>query len=82
MFDKLSYFGGIFTDKREMLLTYEPNNQPAANQNQAGADNTQQPAHLHGIDDDSDDDVIQVDADPHEISTSNFIILQSSFECK
>ena len=65
-----------------MLLTYEPNNQPAANQHQAGADNPQQPAYLHGIDDDSDDDVIQVAADPHEISTSNFIILQSSFECK
>ena len=66
----------MFVDKRELLLLDRPDNQPAANQNQAGADNPQQPAQF-GIDDDGGDNV-----DAHEISTSDFIILQSSFECK
>ena len=71
----------MFVDKRELLLLDRPDNQPAANQNQAGADNPQQPAQF-GIDDDGGDGVDDIDADPHEISTSDFIILQSSFECK
>ena len=71
----------MFVDKRELQLLDWPNNQPAANQNQAGADNPQMPAQF-GIDDDGGDDVDDIDADPHEISTSDFIILQSSFECK
>ena len=71
----------MFVDKRELQLLDRPNNQLAAYQNQAGADNPQQPAQF-GIDDDGGDDVDDIDADPHEISTSDFIILQSSFECK
>ena len=64
-----------------MLLTDAPDNQQPANQNQAGADNPQEPGQF-GIDDDGGDHVDEMDADPHEISTSDFIILQSSFECK
>ena len=70
----------IYIVKREMLLAAAPNNQQPANQNQAGADNPQEPGQF-GIDDDGDH-VDEMDADPHEISTSDFIILQSSFECK
>ena len=64
-----------------MLLADRPNIQQAANQNQAEADNLQQPARI-AIEDDGGGDVDDIDADPHELSTSDFIILQSSFECK
>ena len=67
--------------KREMLLADMAANEPGANQNRARADNPQQPAH-NGIDDDGDVVVDETDADPHEISTSDFIILQSRFECE
>ena len=71
----------IFIVKREMLLAEAPNIPQPANQNQAGADNPQEPGQF-GIDDDGGDHVDEMDVDPHEISTSDFIILQSSFECK
>ena len=64
-----------------MLLADRPNIQQAANQIQAEADNLQQAARI-AIEDDGGDHVDEMDADPHEISTSDFIILQSSFECK
>ena len=64
-----------------MLLADRPNIQQAANQNQAEADNLQQAARI-AIEDDGGGDVDDIDADPREISTSDFIILQSSFECK
>ena len=50
-----------------MLLTDAPDNQQPANQNQAGADNPQEPGQF-GIDDDGGDHVDEMDADPHEIS--------------
>ena len=58
--------------QREMLLTDTTPPAPA-NQNQPGVDIVQQ----HPV---SDDDL--QDADPADISTADFIILQSSFECK
>ena len=55
-----------------MLLTDTTPPAPA-NQNQPGVDIVQQPPV-------SDDDL--QDADPADISTADFIIMQSSFECK
>ena len=64
-----------------MLLADGPNIQQAANQNQAEADNLQQPARI-AIEDDGGGDVDDIDDDPHDLSTSDLIILQSSYECK
>lgn len=58
-----------------MLLTDTPNQQPVANQNQVDGYYNLPEAPTY----DSDDDV---DTGPHDISTSDFIILQSSFECE
>ena len=71
-----------------MLLTEtQPITQHIANQQQAGgaANNIQQqqpdqPDDDCGDDEEPDDDT--QDADPHMISTSDFLIMQSSFECK
>ena len=64
-----------FIAKKELLLadTAVPQN-AAANQNPAGGGVNRQPA-VPGDDDD-------FDADPHDVSTSDFIIMQSSFECE
>ena len=74
--------------KREMLLTETPPiTQHIANQQQAGgpANNIQQrqpdQPDDDGGDDEEPDDETQ-DANPHKISTSDFFIMQSSFECK
>ena len=73
--------------KREMLLTETPPiTQHIANQQQAGgaANNIQQqpdqPDDDGGDDEEPDDETN--DANPHKISTSDFLIMQSSFECK
>ena len=59
-----------------MLLRPPPAPQyVTANQNPVGGYNNQ-PDPLPDIDDDSDD------GDSHDVSTSDFIIMQSSFECK
>ena len=58
-----------------MLLTDAIAPAAVANQNQAGADNIPQAMAANADDDD-------MDLGPHDISTSDFIILQSSFECK
>ena len=83
-FNKYLFYNGLlrsmlqryicFIAKKELLLadTAVPQN-AAANQNPAGGVN-QQPA-VAGDDDD-------FDADPHDVSTSDFIIMQSSFECR
>ena len=63
------------TAKREMLLTDALAPAAVANQNQAGVDNIPQAMAANADDDD-------MDLGPHDISTSDFIILQSSFECK
>ena len=57
-----------------MLLTDALAPAAVANQNQAGVDNIPQAMAANADDD--------VDLGPHDISTSDFIILQSSFECK
>ena len=49
--------------------------QAVANQNQAGVDHIQRPP----VSDSGDD--LQ-DSTPEDISTADFIIMQSSFECK
>ena len=58
-----------------MLLTDALAPAAVANQNQAGVDNIPQAMAANADDDD-------MDLGPHDISTSDFIILQSSFECK
>ena len=59
-----------------MLLRPPPAPQyVTANQNPVGGD-INQPDPLPDTDDDSDD------GDSHDVSTSDFIIMQSSFECK
>ena len=65
-----------FSEKRDMLLRPPPAPQyVTANQNPVGGYNNQ-PDPLPDTDDDSDD------GDSHDVSTSDFIIMQSSFECK
>ena len=58
-----------------MLLTDALAPAAVANHNQAGVDNIPQAMDANADDDDTD-------LGPHDISTSDFIILQSSFECK
>ena len=73
-FSKIKVF--VFPEKRDMLLRPPPAPQyVTANQNPVGGYNNQ-PDPLPDTDDDSDD------GDSHDVSTSDFIIMQSSFECK
>ena len=58
-----------------MLLTDTTTPLTAANQSQRGTDTIQQPTEPAAA-----DDVDAVEA--HDISTSDFIIMQSSFDCK
>ena len=74
LYAKIKVF--VFPEKRDMLLRPPPAPQyVTANQNPVGGYNNQ-PDPLPDTDDDSDD------GDSHDVSTSDFIIMQSSFECK
>lgn len=63
----------MISGKREMMLYGTP--QAAPTQNQAGVDLIQR-----AVVSDSGDDL--QDSTPEDISTADFIIMQSSFDCK
>ena len=72
--------GFTFIDKQKPPL---PDNlvqqNTAANQNLAGGGGALRDQPVSPADDDDDDDF---DVDHHDLSTSDFIIMQSSFECE
>ena len=82
----------VFIDKQEPPLPDDPVQQnSAANQNAAGGrgaviDQPVSPTDDDDNDDDdndnNDDDDDDFDLDHHDLSTSDFIIMQSSFECE
>ena len=75
--------GITFIDKQEPPLPDDPVQQNAAvNQNPAGGGGAVRDQPGSPTDDDDNDDDDHCDLDHHDLSTSDFIIMQSSFECE